>query len=87
MGSDSVLNVRIDEDVKNRASEILAAAGLTTSGAVRMFLLRVIEDEALPFDPTRPNRKTLDAIAAARSGRTTKVKDAKTLIKRLNAGG
>jgi DNA-damage-inducible protein J len=85
MATDTTLNVRIEEDIKLKAARILEASGLTTSSAVRMFLLRVIEDKALPFDPTRPNLKTLNAIKAAKSGKTRKVKDTKALTKRLNA--
>ena len=85
MTTDTTLNVRIAEDVKIKASKILQASGLTTSVAVRMFLMRVIEDEALPFDPTRPNKKTLNAIKASKAGKTTRVKNSKALIKQLNA--
>ncbi len=85
MATDTTLNVRIEEDIKLKAARILEASGLTTSSAVRMFLLRVIEDKALPFDPTRPNTKTLNAIKAARSGKTKRAKDSKALTKRLNA--
>jgi DNA-damage-inducible protein J len=85
MATDTTLNVRIEEDIKLKAARILEASGLTTSSAVRMFLLRVIEDKALPFDPPRPNLKTLNAIKAAKSGKTRKVKDTKALTKRLNA--
>lgn len=85
MTTDTTLNVRIAEDVKIKASKILQASGLTTSVAVRMFLMRVIEDEALPFDPTRPNKKTLNAIKASKAGKTTRAKNSKALIKQLNA--
>ena len=85
MTTDSTLNVRIAEDVKIKASKILQASGLTTSVAVRMFLMRVIEDEALPFDPTRPNKKILNAIKASKAGKTTRAKNSKALIKQLNA--
>ncbi|MFM7499985.1 MAG: type II toxin-antitoxin system RelB/DinJ family antitoxin [Actinomycetota bacterium] len=85
MATETTLNVRIDEDVKIRASEILEASGLNTSVAVRMFLMRVIEDEALPFDPTRPNKKTLKAIKASKAGKTKRAKNSRALIKQLNA--
>ena len=81
MATDTTLNVRIDEAVKIKASAILEASGLTTSVAVRMFLIRVIEDEALPFDPTRPNKKTLNAIKESKAGKTKRAKNSKALIK------
>ena len=85
MATDTTLNVRISEDVKIKASAILEASGLTTSVAVRMFLMRVIEEEALPFDPTRPNKKTLSAIKDSNAGKTKRAKNSKALIKQLNA--
>jgi DNA-damage-inducible protein J len=85
MATDTTLNVRIDEEVKFKASKILKASGLTPSSAVRMLMLRIVEDEALPFDPTRPNHKTLKALNDARTGKTKKVRNSKDLIKKLNA--
>lgn len=85
MATDTTLNVRIEEEIKKKASAILESSGLSTSAAVRMFLLRVIEDEALPFDPTRPNKKTLNAINASRAGKTKRVKNSNALLKQLNA--
>lgn len=85
MTTDTTLNVRIAEDVKIKAAAILEASGLSTSVAVRMFLMRVIEDEALPFDPTRPNKKTLNAIKDSRAGKNKRAKNSKALLKQLNA--
>ena len=85
MATNTTLNVRIEEEIKVKASRILEASGLTASSAVRMFLLRVIEDEALPFDPPRPNVKTRRAISAAQRGRLKSAKNSKTLVKDILA--
>jgi DNA-damage-inducible protein J len=85
MATDTTLNIRIEEEIKNRAAEIFEASGLTTSSAVRMFLIRVIEDEGLPFDASKPNAKTLRAIRDAKTGNSKKAKDAAALLKQLNA--
>jgi antitoxin component of RelBE/YafQ-DinJ toxin-antitoxin module len=47
--------------------------------------LRVIEDEALPFDMPRPNAKTRRAIQAANRGRMKTAKNSKTLVKDLTS--
>jgi antitoxin component of RelBE/YafQ-DinJ toxin-antitoxin module len=47
--------------------------------------LRVIEDEALPFDLPRPNAKTRRALTAAKRGRMKKAKNSRTLVKDLIA--
>jgi DNA-damage-inducible protein J len=85
MTTNTTLNVRIEEEVKVKASRILEASGLTASSAVRLFLLRVIEDEALPFDLPRPNAKTRRALTAAKRGRMKNVKNSRTLVKDLIA--
>jgi DNA-damage-inducible protein J len=44
----SMLHVRIDDELKLRATETLAKFGLTVSDAVRIFLTRVAKEGALP---------------------------------------
>ena len=68
-----------------KAAAIFEAAGMTTSDAIRMMLVRAVEDGALPFDPARPNAKTVLAIKAARAGRVEKAKNPKQLLEKLNA--
>ena len=85
MAADAVVRARVSEATKREASVILAAAGLTTSDLIRMVLIRVVEDQALPFDPVRPNKTTIRAIESARAGKVKSAKSAKELIKSLNA--
>ncbi len=44
-----VLQVRVDDELKNQAAEILEREGLDLSTAVRMFLKRVVLEEGFPF--------------------------------------
>ena len=46
-----VLQVRVDDDLKLAASEILETIGLDLSTAIRMFLKKVIIERGLPFEP------------------------------------
>jgi DNA-damage-inducible protein J len=84
MTTDTTLNVRIDREIKERAAAILEASGLTTSMAVRLFLLKVVEEKMLPFEMARPNLRTRRAIAAARKGRVIKTKSNADLLKKLH---
>jgi DNA-damage-inducible protein J len=86
MAADAVVRARVSESTKREASAILEAAGLTTSDLIRMVLIRVVEDKALPFDPVRPNKVTVKAIEAARASKVKSAKSAKELMKTLNAG-
>lgn len=44
----SMLHVRVDDETKVQVSEVLAAMGLSMSDAVRLFLRRVVVDQAFP---------------------------------------
>jgi len=85
MANEAIINIRIDESIKNKASKVLADSGLTTSVAVRLFLLKVIQEKSVPAELMMPNPKTVRAMKAARSSRTTKAKSKKDLFKKLNA--
>lgn len=61
----SMLHVRIDDDTKAQATEALAALGLSVSDAVRLFLRRVVVDQAFPLELKVPNAKTRAAMAEA----------------------
>jgi DNA-damage-inducible protein J len=50
MTANALVQTRIDADLKDRASEVLGALGLTVSDAVRMLLTRVALEGALPFE-------------------------------------
>jgi len=68
MPANAVVRARIDERLKEEASSILEAVGLTVSDAVRMMLVRTVAEKALPFDPLVPNAETIAAMKAARRG-------------------
>lgn len=85
MANEAIINIRIDENIKNKAAKVLADSGLTTSVAIRLFLLKIIQEKSVPADLVMPNAKTSRAIKAARSGRTTKARNKKDLFKKLNA--
>lgn len=83
--ANTVVRARINEDIKEEASSVLAAIGLTVSDAVRLMLTRVAQDKALPFDPLVPNETTIQAMKDARAGRVTKVESLEALFRDLNA--
>lgn len=68
MSANAVVRARIDEHVKEEASAVLAAMGLTVSDAFRIMLTRVAREKALPFDPLIPNAETIEAMKEARRG-------------------
>ena len=68
MSQNSVVRARINEHIKEEASVVLEAMGLTVSDALRLLLTHVAREKALPFNPLIPNSKTIEAIKAAREG-------------------
>ena len=86
MASNTVVRARIDEHIKEEASVVLAAMGLTVSDAFRIMLTRIAREKALPFEPLVPNEKTIQAMKDARSGVNTKsFKNVDDLMADLNA--
>jgi len=86
MASNTVVRARIDEHIKEEASVVLAAMGLTVSDAFRIMLTRIAREKALPFEPLVPNEKTIQAMKDARSGANMKsFKNVDDLMADLNA--
>jgi DNA-damage-inducible protein J len=86
MAANSVVRARIDDRIKNEATAVLGAMGLTISDAVRLLLVRIANDKALPFEPLVPNAETIEAMKAARRGKLVKVGSREELLASLNAG-
>jgi DNA-damage-inducible protein J len=85
MPANSVVRARIDERIKEEASAVLAAMGLTVSDAFRIMLTRVAHDKALPFEPLVPNAVTIRAMKEARRGKLKSFKSVEDLMTDLNA--
>ena len=66
MTSTAFVRARIDEQVKDEASEVLAEFGLTVSDIVRMTLTRVAKDGTVPLELKVPNAATRAAIRESR---------------------
>jgi DNA-damage-inducible protein J len=65
MAATTMIHVRVDEHIKAQATETLAAMGLSVSDAVRVFLMRVVAEQQMPFALKVPNAETREAMAEA----------------------
>ena len=64
MGTESsMLHVRMDSELKQKATETLAAVGLSASDAVRLLFHRIAADQAFPLELKVPNAQTRRAMA------------------------
>lgn len=52
MAATALVQTRIDPEIRDKASEVLAQSGLTVSDAVRILLTRTANEGALPMDLT-----------------------------------
>lgn len=78
-----MVHVRVDEKIKAKASKALAAMGLSVSDAVRLMLVRVAAEKALPFEVRVPNKITVKAMRAADKRKGTRYHSSTALFKDL----
>lgn len=82
--STTMVHVRVDQKTKDKAVKTLAGMGISVSDAVRMLLVRVASENALPFDVKLPNTTTRRAIRAADEGKGKRMASADALFKDLD---
>ena len=85
MSANAVVRARIDARIKNEASAVLGAMGLTVSDAFRMMLTRVAHEKALPFSPLIPNAETIAAMEEHLHRPLPSFKTVEELMAHLNA--
>ena len=86
MAADQLVQARVDAAVKEEASVVLASMGLTVSDAVRLLLVKVAAEKALPFAPLVPNEATIEAMREARKGDLPRFGSVQALLDDLHAG-
>lgn len=62
----SMLHVRMDDELKARATAALDAIGLSTADAVRLLFHRIVADQAFPLELKVPNAETRAAMEESR---------------------
>ena len=79
----TMVHVRVDEKTKQEAAKTLAEMGISVSDAVRMLLIRVAAEKALPFEVKIPNATTVRALRATEKGKVKRFNSAGALFKDL----
>lgn len=67
MSTTTMVHVRVDNETKAQAKEALSAMGLSVSDAVRIFLKRVVAEQAMPIELKVPNAETRAAMEESRA--------------------
>lgn len=83
MAADAVVRARIDATTKARAASALAAMGLSISDAIRLLMLRIADEQRLPFEVRAPNAESIGAMNELASGKGKRLADGEVLFKEL----
>ena len=83
MATETIVRARIDAATKSRATKALAAMGLSMSDAIRLLMVRVAADKALPFPVKVPNAETRKAMAELEQGKGKRFATAEELFSDL----
>ena len=84
MTTDAVVRARIEGQVKEKATAVLHEMGLSVSDAIRLMLVRVAAEKALPFEVKVPNAKTEAASRASdRDEDVTRAEDTADMFAKL----
>jgi len=85
MTTDTVVRARIDSKTKDQAAATLAKMGLSISDYIRMALVRVARDKAVPFPVKVPNTLTAETLRKSDRGEDVyAAKDSDDLFKQLD---
>ncbi len=81
------VRARIEPELKDSASLVLAECGLNLSDAIRLFLRQVVAQQGLPFEIRTPNAVTVAAMKEARAIGGARFGGAQELIDDLEKAG
>ena len=71
----TIIQTRVNVELKKNAEDIFSKLGLSLSDAIRMFLSQATLNRGMPFTPmlpNEPNRETKQAIADTEAGHGVK---------------
>ncbi len=82
--ANTYVRARIDASTKERATAALEAMGLSVSDAIRLLMLRVAEEQRLPFAVKVPKAQTKKAINELKAGKGKKFSSVADLMADLH---
>lgn len=72
------MNIRVDKNLKEQATELYNDLGLSLSSAINMFLRQSVRENGFPFKPQRTKRKSEIELAVEEADQLMKNPNAKT---------
>lgn len=86
MSNNALISVRVNEQIKSQASEVLAGIGLTISDVMRMTITKIATERRFSFD-YQPNAETAHLLHAVKQGNEpmNHAQNISDLMEQLNA--
>ncbi|MCL2047529.1 MAG: type II toxin-antitoxin system RelB/DinJ family antitoxin [Defluviitaleaceae bacterium] len=83
----ALIQVRLDESIKNKADTLFSDLGFDTPTAIRIFLNQAIRREGMPFEVAKPqpNAETLAAMLNTMERIPKRYSSFKDIISEVNA--
>lgn len=81
----SLLTTRIDKDIKHQFQNVCEQIGLSSSQAIKLFTIAVINSNSIPFElkTAQPNALTQKSISELENNQGIKVKNSKELFENI----
>lgn len=83
MTADTIVRARINAATKEKAASALAAMGLSVSDAIRLLMLRIADEQRLPFAVEVPNAATRKAMRELEDGKGRTAASVEDMFKEL----
>jgi DNA-damage-inducible protein J len=83
MAASAIVRARIDSETKAKATVALDAMGLSVSDAIRLLMVRIANEQCLPFAVAVPNAQTRRAIKELEANKGQRAQSADALFKDL----
>lgn len=85
MANTATIQVRIDQNTKQKAVKILNTLNIDMSEAIKMYLKQIILNKGIPFSLRIPNKATARGMVKTESGKDLhEVKNTEELFKELD---
>lgn len=84
MSNSQVVQARINKEIKEEASVVLASLGLTVSDAIRIILTKVAHEKSFPAELLISNKETLQSIKDAEEGKVYTAHTLDDFFKEMN---
>lgn len=85
MSQSQVVQARINKEIKEEASAVLAHFGLSISDIIRIGLTRVANEKAIPAALFTSNSETLQAICEVETKKTHSASSLEEMFQELNS--